>query len=370
MQHRGQRAAAGRGRGRAGLRVADAQHHLRVVRPVHQHPEPLADGGQVDRLRHRRAGQAEPLGLDADPGIGLAGAQPGRPVVGRAERNDVDGPFVDQVHQRLAAGDAGLEVPNRHVGVPGRTGRNVRDRRGRHPVGRVGGAGPVRQLGPVGRVGQLHPVRPGEHHGQVELLVSPLHGVRVDARVGSDGEQTADRLLGHRLDQERAALGVPALGRLGPLHHRPVDGRPGHRPDPGQQVRVVRVGQPVDLGLPAGGGEPEPGQLQRRATGQQHRPAVRVQRRQLPGPVRVQLQHAGRGRPTATAGCCGSRALARRTTRPARPRTASAYCWWSRSWFDAMAAAAGGPVPKVPNRRGLRTAGPTALQDVGPPDDA
>ena len=46
--------------GRTGLWVADAQHHLRMVRPVHQHAEPLADRGQVDRLRECRAAQTEP----------------------------------------------------------------------------------------------------------------------------------------------------------------------------------------------------------------------------------------------------------------------------------------------------------------------
>ena len=151
----------------------------------------------------------------------------------------------------------------------------------------------MRQLGPVARVGQLHPVRPGEHHGQVELLVGPLDRVRVDTRVGGHREQRPDRLLGHRLDQERPPLGVPALGRPGPLHRDRLDSGPGDGVDTGQQVRPVRVGQPVDHGPPAGRREPQPGQLQRRPAGQQHRPAVRVQRRQLPGPVRVQLQHTG-----------------------------------------------------------------------------
>ena len=266
------------------------------------------------------------------------------------------GPLVDQLHQLLAAGDAGLEVPHRHVGVPGRTGGHVRDGRGRHPVRGIGGAGPVRQLGPVGRVGHLHAVGPGEHHRQVELLVSPLHRVRVAPR--RPWPRRAGRGSPRRPPARPGTGAARCAGARPPSPARPRPARPrsdrrrGSGPaGPGRSGSGSRSTSVA----PAGGGEAEPGQLQRGPAGQQQRAAVRVQRRQLPGPVRVELQHTGAIDPPPRLRVVdrGSSHAERHGPLDLGPRRREAGAGGLGHDLTLWPRPPAGPVPKVPSRRGL-----------------
>jgi hypothetical protein len=130
----------------------------------------------------------------------------------------------------------------------------------------------------------------------------PLHGLvgqRKESRPVTAGNvrELLEVAIGHLAAAHPASIGAPARDRG---EQRGVGRVAGARTDRHRRdvAGILRIGQPVDVGGVAGGGERDQQVMQGCSAAEDEVPAIRVGRHELPLPVRVQLHGAAAEAPT------------------------------------------------------------------------
>lgn len=267
-------AACAVGRRAPGPRCPTAAR-CREADPGEQLTQGLPGARHLDHRAERHHGHAEPSGGQPPGGERFTGAQPAVPLVLVAVQDRVHRHAVVAGAHRQTAGTA--EVAARHGGLRRLLGQHLRRQAG----ALAGTAGPVGQLGAQLRVLGLDRVGVPGGGGQLQHLVAVEDLQPATLRAHRPGD-LLDCRGRHRLVADRPPVGVPDLHALHHVHGVRVCRDLAQVGQPGQQLAVARVGQPLHHGTPPLCRQREPRVVQGGAAADREQSALRVGGGELP----------------------------------------------------------------------------------------